>query len=135
MYKRVKEAQEYWKYIEEKELRYVNIEVLLAFLVNEQQVGRVSIFFDRPKEKVLIDPVVDPQESYASMIKRILNFEDPPLVERSSLARDQQPQYRFWGVVRQYINGLEVKPVKVEKEERKEVGSEYQIKEFEEYKL
>ena len=36
-------------------------------------------------EKVYYDPVIDPRESWKQYIKRVVEFEDPPLVERSQL--------------------------------------------------
>jgi len=45
----------------------------------------VPSVFKKPEKKKLLDPVVDPRESWKSMIKRTIDFEDPPLVERKEL--------------------------------------------------
>jgi len=39
-----------------------------------------------------------------------LEFEDPPLVERHDLPKDMQPQNRFLGKMRSYINGMSPYP-------------------------
>jgi hypothetical protein len=45
-----------------------------------------SIFFlSIFTEKKLIDPVIDPREPWKKMINRIVEFEEPPMVERSEL--------------------------------------------------
>ena len=36
-------------------------------------------------EPVFKDPVIDPRENWKSMIVRIANFENPPIVERNDL--------------------------------------------------
>ena len=39
-----------------------------------------------------------------------MEFEDPPLVERHDLPKDMQPQNRFLGKMRSYINGMSPYP-------------------------
>jgi len=36
-------------------------------------------------EKVYYDPVIDPRETWKDYVKRVVEFEDPPLVERNEL--------------------------------------------------
>lgn len=48
------------------------------------------------------------------MASRILNFENPPMVERSSLPERLQPQNRFWGKVRCYVNGQDPHEIREE---------------------
>ena len=56
------------------------------------------------------DPVIDPRETWGQFFKRIAEFEDPPLVERHDLPNDMQPQNRFLGKMRSYINGMSPYP-------------------------
>ena len=39
-------------------------------------------------DRVFQDPVIDPRETWKQMIKRIMNFEPPPLCERNELPRE-----------------------------------------------
>ena len=51
-------------------------------------------------EELLIDPVPDPNETWKSWFRRVLEFEEPPLVERSVIPEDQQPQRKLTGKLR-----------------------------------
>ena len=61
-------------------------------------------------EIIYNDPVIDPRETWGKFFSRILEFEDPPLVERNELPREMQPQNRFLGKLRSYINGMSPYP-------------------------
>lgn len=52
------------------------------------------------------DPVIDPRETWGQFISRIINFDDPPICERSDLPSEMQPQNRFMGRMRMYLNGM-----------------------------
>lgn len=43
-------------------------------------------------EPEMVDPVADPTESWGNWVKRVIDFEEPPLVERNALPRELQPQ-------------------------------------------
>lgn len=57
-----------------------------------------------------MDPVIDPTESWKSMASRLVEFQEPPMVERSSLPLHLQPQNRVLGKVRSYLNGVSPQP-------------------------
>eukprot|EP00358_Blepharisma_japonicum_P004739 CAMPEP_0202941170 /NCGR_PEP_ID=MMETSP1395-20130829/1281_1 /ASSEMBLY_ACC=CAM_ASM_000871 /TAXON_ID=5961 /ORGANISM="Blepharisma japonicum, Strain Stock R1072" /LENGTH=192 /DNA_ID=CAMNT_0049636133 /DNA_START=234 /DNA_END=812 /DNA_ORIENTATION=- len=44
------------------------------------------------KEPEFVDPVSDPNETWKDWAKRVIDFEEPPLVERDSLPYELQPQ-------------------------------------------
>lgn len=62
------------------------------------------------KTQPLIDPVNDPRESWNNWFGRVLEFEDPPLIERASLPSNQQPQNTIMGKMKIFI-GLDDVPV------------------------
>lgn len=63
-----------------------------------------------PKKLVpLLDPVSDPRESWGAWMKRVMDFEEPPLVERQALPPEIQPQNTTLGRLKTFI-GLENPP-------------------------
>ena len=62
-------------------------------------------FLNREKKK-LLDPVVDPRETWKQWVKRQLEWKDAPLVERSELPENLQPQNRVFGTVHHYTNNF-----------------------------
>lgn len=61
--------------------------------------------------------MIDPRESWGQMASRILNFEPAPIVERSALPPELQPQNRWIGQVRQISNFQELKEAKAKNNE------------------
>eukprot|EP01016_Furgasonia_blochmanni_P037613 TRINITY_DN4449_c0_g1_i1.p1 TRINITY_DN4449_c0_g1~~TRINITY_DN4449_c0_g1_i1.p1 ORF type:complete len:218 (+),score=29.73 TRINITY_DN4449_c0_g1_i1:405-1058(+) len=57
----------------------------------------------RPTTPKYVDPVPDPREPWGNFFKRVLNFEEGPMVERSELPPDLQPQNRILGRIRSYF--------------------------------
>jgi len=57
-----------------------------------------------PPVKRFKDAVIDPRESWSAFWTRIAKFEDPPLVERSELPPELQPQNRVFGKLRILFN-------------------------------
>lgn len=57
----------------------------------------------------MIDPVIDPNETWGEMVSRLLRCDPAPLVERSSLPRDRQPQNRMLGKVHYYLDKIKPK--------------------------
>ena len=59
--------------------------MFLANLKKKTQYTMIPDIFRRPEKKRYIDPVVDPRESWKDMAVRMIDFKDPPLVERNEL--------------------------------------------------
>lgn len=64
------------------------------------------------KTPILKDPISDPNETWAQWAHRVLEFQSPPLVERSSVPLQQQPQNKFLGQFKVLL-GLENGPTQV----------------------
>ena len=85
-------------------------------------------------EQVYNDPVIDPRESWGEFFKRIIEFEDPPLVERQELSNDLQPQNRLLGKMRSYINGMSPYPyvsIQLKEEDKLRLDNSKQVKSVE----
>lgn len=64
-----------------------------------------------PKKLVpMVDPVSDPREPWKDWMKRVIDFEEPPLVERHALPPDLQPQNTTLGKLKTFM-GLENPPL------------------------
>ncbi|KAL4493994.1 hypothetical protein ABPG72_022011 [Tetrahymena utriculariae] len=109
----------YQKGAEGKYLSYCNYEQFLDHLKAKIPFQSCPNFFQRPPKPELIDPVIDPRETWIQFIKRNIEFEEPPVVERSELPQHLQPQNRFMGKVRQYLNGKSPYPPKQEQLEHR----------------
>ena len=70
--------------------------------MNETNPEENADFFRKPK-KILFDPVIDPRESWESWSLRVINFQNPPLIERSQLDESLQPQNRIMGTIHHYL--------------------------------
>ncbi|CAG9316521.1 unnamed protein product [Blepharisma stoltei] len=68
------------------------------------------------KEPVFIDPVSDPNETWKNWAKRIIDFEEPPLVERNSLPYELQPQNTKIGRLKILLRMETDKPEGIENE-------------------
>ncbi|CAD8083153.1 unnamed protein product [Paramecium primaurelia] len=101
---------DYYQFAKDRDYRYVNYEIMLSNLKQKVPYQQLPNIFKKPEKKKLIDPVVDPRESWKQLIVRQIDFKEPPLVERTELPDHLQPQNRFWGKVRQSLNGLAVQP-------------------------
>ncbi|EAR88070.3 ankyrin repeat protein (macronuclear) [Tetrahymena thermophila SB210] len=121
----------YQKGAEGKYLSYCNYEQFLDHLKARIPFESCPNFYQRPTKPELVDPVIDPRETWVQFIKRNIEFEEPPVViyqfeiqkafiqfdfylqvERSELPQHLQPQNRFMGKVRQYLNGKSPYPPK-----------------------
>lgn len=67
----------------------------------------VPTFSLKSEAQTLVDPVIDPRETWTQFFKRVLEFEEPPLVEREDLPPELQPQNRAFGKMSMYLEGLE----------------------------
>jgi hypothetical protein len=83
--------------------RYVNYLVFLESLTKQIDPDNVPNFLTRPR-RVFADPVIDPRETWRQWLWRQMDFEDPPLCERSELPEALQPQNRFWGKMHHYLS-------------------------------
>lgn len=98
-------AEEYRAIATKKRSYYVDYVKLLDALEKDKECESIPELFDRPPsipnenyvEPQLKDPVIDPNETWKNFISRVSQFEPPPLVERSSLPREKQPQNRLLG--------------------------------------
>ncbi|CAD8082972.1 unnamed protein product [Paramecium sonneborni] len=98
----------YYQFAQENDYRYVNYEIMITHLRLRTQYELIPNIFEKPKKQQLLDPVVDPRESWGNFIYRQIEFKNPPMVERNELPFDLQPQNRIIGKIRQQINGLPV---------------------------
>lgn len=66
-----------------------------------------------PKVEVakLEDPVADPDESWKDWFNRVIDFEEPPRVERESLPASKQPQNKISGKVK-ILFGIDNPPLR-----------------------
>lgn len=65
---------------------YFDYKIIVDNLILKVSPELVPKFNEKPDtEPKFIDPVIDPRESWKDFIKRTIEFEDPPLVERSEL--------------------------------------------------
>lgn len=55
-----------------------------------------------------------------------MDFEEPPLVERQELPKEMQPQNRFLGKMRSYVNGMSPYPhTTIELKEEDRINLDY----------
>ena len=64
----------------------------------------------KPKKKY-VDPVVDPRETWKAWIWRNMEFQDPPMVERSDLPEDLQPQNQNFAKLRHFMTRMTISPL------------------------
>ena len=81
-----KELDVYIEFQKTYNIRWYDYKVIIENLegrINPEMVPRFDI---KPVvEKIYYDPVIDPRETWKEYIKRVVEFEDPPLVERNEL--------------------------------------------------
>lgn len=70
-----------------KKIYYVNYKIMVDCLSKKFDEGSVPNLFERPPSRIyndsepkLVDPVIDPNETWSHFIKRVSNFDPPPLV-------------------------------------------------------
>lgn len=100
----------YVNYAKAKFIRYINYQIMIDHLKKNIQFELIPNIYQRPEKPKLLDPVIDPRETWKEFIKRHIEFEDPPMCERSELPIEMQPQNRLLGKIRHYINGLSPYP-------------------------
>lgn len=55
--------------------------------------------------------MIDPRETWKHWFVRNLEFKDPPLVERSELPEDLQPQNRKFGRITHFFSRMMISPL------------------------
>lgn len=83
-----KSNEEFLEIKKHMQTNYVDYAGMLMSLLNEIPPEVVPFFTFSPvqREKTFQDPVRDPDETWGNWASRVLEFERPPLVERSSLS-------------------------------------------------
>ena len=92
--------------------RYADYPCLLMSLESHIP-PEVAPSFTIPPPKKLVpmtDPVADPREPWGTWMKRVIDFEEPPLVERHALPPDLQPQNTALGRLKTFM-GMENPPL------------------------
>lgn len=90
--------------------RYVNYQMFIEALIMDKEPEELGNYLKREKVK-LVDPVVDPRETWKQWIKRTIEWKDAPLVERSELPDELQPQNRVLGKLHHYTNNFMSTPL------------------------
>ncbi|CAK74091.1 unnamed protein product (macronuclear) [Paramecium tetraurelia] len=102
----------YYQFAQDNDYRYVNYEIMITHLKLKTEYQLIPNIYEKPKKQQLLDPVIDPRETWGDFIYRQIEFQNPPLVERDELPSNLQPQNRIIGKIRQQINGLPVEKSK-----------------------
>lgn len=71
-------------------LRYVDYEQFIKCLRDGIYIAKAPNLLEKPPKPVLRDPVYDRSETWGNMVKRIINFEPPPMVERAQSLQPSQ---------------------------------------------
>ena len=131
LYEKMKNRQSLKSHLEYREIaqkykyRYVNYKVFIENLVDMIDPDNTRDFLTKEK-KVYTDPVIDPRENWKQWFARNLEFKDPPLVERSELPEQLQPQNRNFAKMRHFFNRLTVSPMVPRLSLKPENRSEFQ---------
>ncbi|CAD8170926.1 unnamed protein product [Paramecium octaurelia] len=108
------EFTSYYQFAKDNDYRFVNYEIMITHLRLRTPYEHIPNIYEKPKKQQLLDPVIDPRETWGDFIYRQIEFKNPPLVERDELPIDLQPQNRMLGKIRQQINGLPVEKSKAQ---------------------
>lgn len=126
--KELKSAEEYRAIGEKFKYRYVNYDMFLTGLREGIPEENMEDYTKKHK-KVYNDPVIDPREGWVKWIKRVADFQPPPLVERNELPEELQPQNRTLGKIHHFLDrivntGPGTKPQVYPSVTRSEIGAE-----------
>jgi len=105
-----REVDWYVAMAKEKHVLFHDYEKMIDHLNRKVPLEETERFDEAPPEPTLKDPVIDPRETWTEFAKRIIEFEEPPLVERDSLPAELRPENRALGRLRSYFNGLSPYP-------------------------
>lgn len=107
---KLKNPYEYFNIAYKHKYRWVDYEIIVDGL--EKGIPRENLrdFLKKPK-KVYDDPVVDPRESWREWIFRNIDFQDPPMVERSDLPEELQPQNVRMAKLRHFVTRMTISPL------------------------
>lgn len=113
----------------------VDFENVLQHLHEDKETCEDIFMKSEQKTQLFEDPVIDPRESWGNWTHRIINFEPPPLVERSLLPEEWRPENR--GILPKMNNYLHKSTLlsestlKEEEDEKNEEGEGEQNKDEE----
>jgi len=105
-----REVDYYVAMAKEKHVLFHDYALMIEHLNKKTPLEECPPFDQAPPEPQMKDPVIDPRETWGQFAKRILEFEEPPLVERDSLPEELRPENRALGRLRSYFNGLSPYP-------------------------
>lgn len=106
----LKEDFEYKDLAKKYKYRYVNYAVFIDTLKRKINPENVPDFFTK-QYKRLEDPIVDPRETWKAWILRNMEFKDPPMVERSEVPEELQPQNRSFATFRHTLTKWALSPL------------------------
>ena len=106
----LRNAAEYQALGRQYKYRYVNYRLFLEELKEKIPAENTRDFLTKEK-KIYSDPVIDPRETWKQWFARTIDFKDPPLVERSELPGDLQPQNQKLGKVRHFFTRMTLSPM------------------------
>lgn len=100
----------YYGFAERNLHAYYNYEKLLDHIERKIPFEECPSFLEERPTKKYYDPVIDPRETWSQFFKRVSEFQDPPLVERSELPPELQPQNRGLGKLMKYFSKEDQSP-------------------------
>jgi hypothetical protein len=77
----LKSPDEYNKLREGKNPIYYDFALMIDCIKKGLPLEECPPFNQPPPEKEFVDPVIDPRETWGQFFKRIMEFDDPPLVK------------------------------------------------------
>ncbi|KRX05938.1 Ankyrin repeat-containing domain [Pseudocohnilembus persalinus] len=101
----LKPYETYENFVDLNRFRYVDYKNFIDHLLQKIPFSACPDFYTRPKPPPLKDPVQDPREPWKKWFSRVLEFGEPPMVERDELPENLQPQNRLMGKINCYLNG------------------------------
>lgn len=107
---KLKTPFEYFHIAAKYKYRWIDYDIVVEALQMAVPFENVRDFFRKPK-KTFVDPVVDPRETWKNWIIRNIDFEDPPMVERSELPEDMQPQNVKFSKMRHFMTRMTISPM------------------------
>ena len=107
---KIKSPYEYFNLCYKYKYRWVDYEIVVDSLEKGIPRENVKEFLKKPKKKY-VDPVVDPRETWKAWIVRNVDFVDPPMVERSELPDEMQPQNQNFAKLRHFVTRMTISPL------------------------